>query len=88
MVGGKVIGIARTDEDTLLHVQGTGGESHDTCSVRCKEESLHGNSPIVISVGDSVWWQGRLLMWTPEHSLRLRPGKDCDVKLPRVGYSH
>lgn len=45
-----------------------------------------------IRVGDSIWWQGRMAMWTPyENTQRpeaeLRCGVDFDIQIPRIGYS-
>lgn len=79
MVGGSVIGIARSDESTLLHVQER--QSGDTLSIRVVERRADDGSAVHVRLGDQVWWQSRWAMWTT-------PGGQEDVQLPRIGYSH
>ena len=86
MIGGKVIGVVRSKDNTLLHVQGTGGESRDCLSVRCIERRKDNGSHVAVGIGDSVWWQGDSVLWTP--SVSARCGVDFDIHLPKVGYSH
>ena len=92
MVGGIVIGIARGADETLLHVQGTGGEHNDTKSTRVVERRKLGGEPVVIEIGDSVWWQDRTLYWTPAAEIggsrETLGGVKYDVALERVGFSH
>lgn len=42
-----------------------------------------------IKPGDSIWWQGRMAMWTPAGSSGYaeRQGIDWDIEIPRIGYS-
>lgn len=74
MVGGKVIGIARRNDGTsLLHVQGTGQEVNDHCSVRCSDPQG------VANLKDGVWWQAGKVFVTANavtHTLK------------KIGYSH
>jgi len=86
MVGGYVIGIARGEESTLLNVRDrTYG---DECAVRCVERRVSDGSPVEIHVGDKVWWQCGSVMWTPVPCGDGPCGKDWDIRLPKVGYSH
>jgi hypothetical protein len=92
MVGGVVIGLARGPEDTLLHVRGRGGESHDTTCIRVVERRRDNGRPVVVGIGDEVWWQGGDAMWTPKVMKLAAAGhRGCgnfwDIHLPRVGYS-
>lgn len=91
MVGGVVIGVARGKENTLVHVQGTGSEKNDTCSVRCVERRIADGSPVAIRPGDKIWWQCGEVMWTPqEHhgSSGVGCGRLFDIRLRKIGYSH
>lgn len=92
MVGGKVIGIARGKESTLLNVQDD-RRPGDTCAVRCEERRTDTGDRVEIAVGDSVWWQCGQVLWTPAGTAaagkRFVGGKArYDVPLPKVGYSH
>lgn len=45
-----------------------------------------------IEIGDRIWWQGSVAMWTPaEHAKDGTHGKRCgvdyDIQIPRHGYS-
>jgi len=82
MVGGTIIGIIRRTGETTLNVQGHGCEKNDTLCIKVKELA---DRPIL--VGDYVWWQGRLALWTPAHSTDQRQGIGVDIKLERIGYS-
>lgn len=82
MVGGKVIGIARKADRTTLHVRCS--RSTDQVCVDCIEERLDGGGPIKIQVGDSAWWQGGFVMWTPD----VARHKFQDIQLRKVGYTH
>lgn len=88
MVGGKVIGVARGQENTLLNVQGTGSESRDVCAVRCIEIRLDNGDLVCICNGDLVWWQAGYVFWTPIDSPHFKQGFDWDIKLEKIGYSH
>lgn len=66
MVGGVVIGVSlRLEENAvLLNVQGAGCERNDTTHVRCKRHRTIAGRWIEPSVGDYVWWQGRVVYWS------------------------
>ena len=89
MVGGKVIGLARKADSTLVHVQDEKYEN-DRCSIRVKEVRRDNGQPVTIQVGDDIWWQDRDAMWTPR-GVDVDPGVGCgvdwDIHLPRIGYS-
>lgn len=91
MLGGTVIGIARGSEGhTLLHVRGTGSDRHESCAVRCVERRLDGGGAVEIKLGDSVWWQGKTLLWTPAgvRAAGAGCGLSWDVRLRKVGFLH
>lgn len=92
MVGGRVIGLARGPETTLVHVEDRkpGGSRADRCSVRCVEHRADTGERVAIEVGDSIWWQCGYCMWTPAARVGGggRSGVDYDIRLPKVGYSH
>jgi hypothetical protein len=92
MVGGRVIGIARGKDDTLLHVRDNRYKT-DVCAVRCVERRAETGQSVEIAVGDEVWWQCGQVMWTPRSAkVNYDPGVGCgtlwDIVLPKVGYSH
>ncbi len=78
MVGGKVIGVSIKDGESLLNVQDKHGQ---TCAVRAATDK--------IKVGDEVWWQCGKVMWTPQGTtIHGKCGKDFDIQVPKIGYSH
>ena len=101
MVGGVVIGISRKDGRAHVHVadcphypkHGRGDEcpNPDTCCVYTDEVRQDGGGKIAVGLGDSFWWQGGSCMWTPKEN-RTNPnakgGKDYDIRLTKIGYSH
>lgn len=92
MVGGVVIEVAEVPErPTILFVdcaerQSVGGKLQ-TCAIYVEKNA----NSLQIQIGDSLWWQGRLAMWTPykivQAAAELKQGVDFDVQIPRVGYS-
>jgi hypothetical protein len=46
---------------------------------------------VELKIGDSFWWQSGDCMWTPKEN-RNNPdakcGKDYDIRLKKIGYSH
>ena len=92
MVGGKIIGLARKKDETLVHVQDTRYSRNDMCSIRVVERRLDNGKPVELKVGDSIWWQSGEAMWTSQDQKRPLPSdrcaKDWDIHLRKVGYSH
>jgi hypothetical protein len=92
MVGGKVIGLARGPESTLVHVQDVGKYHRDECSIRVIERRLDNGEPVEIQVGDKIWWQAGTARWTPQTYQGDGSGKGCgilwEIRLRKVGYSH
>lgn len=87
MVGGKVIGLVRKPGGvTMLHVLDT--RSTDQVCVDVREERVGSGDSIEIAIGDSVWWQGDMVLWTPSYSAERRCGDDFDIPLPKVGYTY
>ena len=91
MVGGIVIGLSRGPETTLVNVQERKGRN-DVCAVRVIEKRVDSGEKIEIQVGDSIWWQCGHCMWTPKARAGQDDGKGCgkdwDIRIPKVGYSH
>jgi hypothetical protein len=71
MVGGKIASIWRQADRIRIIAQ----DRHDFCAIHIEPT----DEPIV--VGDDIWWQGRVALWTPADRSRI------DVHLPRIGYS-
>jgi hypothetical protein len=87
MIGGTVIGIVRKKEiATTLHVR----DHHctDQICVKVKEERSKGCGTVLISIGDQVWWQGNMVLWTPFYSKKKRCGQDHDIAIPKIGYTY
>lgn len=63
----------------------------DTCSVYTDEIKIRDGEKVSVGIGDSFWWQGGRCMWTPKEN-RGKPnnkcGKDYDIELTKLGYSH
>lgn len=89
MVGGIVIEVAEVrDRPDVLFVdcRETNPKYRDTCAIYVEKNE----TSMCIEPGDSLWWQGRWAMWTPQANRRSEEGKcgrDYDIKIPRVGYS-
>lgn len=101
MVGGVVIGISRKNGRTHVHVadcphypsHGRGDDcpNPDTCCVYTDEIRRDGGGKVEIQLGDSFWWQGGWCMWTPKENRtksNAKCGKDYDIMLTKIGYSH
>lgn len=88
MIGGKVVGVSRGENGTLLTVE----DGSDQCAVRVEERRIDNGAVIVILVGDSVWWQCGEVMWTPRNVRHTDDPQGCakrwDIRLPKIGYSH
>jgi hypothetical protein len=78
MLGGRVIGLARSRHSTLVHVEAPDGA---TVTARVREPPCDDD----IALGDTLWWEGSFAFWTP-HSYDAggRPGIDYDVRIPRL----
>lgn len=63
----------------------------DTCCVYTEETRTDNGARVEIGIGDSFWWQGGRCYWTPKAN-RTKPGArggvDCDIPLPKIGFSH
>jgi hypothetical protein len=90
MVGGIVIEVCDIpDRPGVLYVDCAERpySKIQTCAIHVEKNATSDQ----ITVGDSVWWQGRIAYWTPQ-AVRATPagkrdGKDYDIPIPRVGYS-
>lgn len=89
MVGGTIIGIAKSKDSSLIHVQ----DKKDTCRIRILEKTEIGNKAISVEIGDRIWWQSGHAYWTPKknygkHNDESKGGVDYDIRLTKIGYSH
>lgn len=89
MVGGTVIGLVRKPgEPTMLHIRDRAPYNDQIC-VDVTETHRKDGSAVEIAIGDSVWWQCGLVMWTPKGANRRgKCGRDFDIQLPKVGYTY
>lgn len=93
MIGGTVIEVV--DLATKIYIncidRPKGRSKGDQCAVYVERTP---NSE-KIEIGDAIWWQGGLVMWTPSCNLEsggrkqkdLICGIDYDIQIPRRGYS-
>jgi len=89
-----VIGITRPNHVmnpiTQLHLQDTYHQS-DTVCIRVSAVRLDTNNPVIIELGDQVWWQDKIALWTPKCN-RDHTSEGCgvewDIRLEKIGYSH
>lgn len=76
MVGGKVREIVEQENRIWLDVQDV-IYPKDFCALYIERNK----DSEQIQIGDSVWWQGKFLLWTP------KDGSREDVEIPRLSYS-
>jgi hypothetical protein len=81
MVGGTVLDIKETTK-----LFGYPAKNRRVYRLWCVDR--HGDEAAVyvaptheIAIGDSIWWQGRTVFWTPKDR------SQTDIKVERVGYS-
>lgn len=77
MVGGKVIETIDTGERVWINCRGSGSEHRNECAIYVERTA----EARAVSVGDSIWWQGRSAFWTP------RGAPFADRQLHRLGGS-
>jgi hypothetical protein len=89
LVGGTVVGLARNAKYTLVNVNDK-KYSDDHCAIRVIEKRKKDGAPVKINIGDSIWWQSGLAMWTPKgaKTVGAGQGETWDIVLTKVGYSH
>lgn len=95
MVGGTVIEVSDVPgRPEVLFIDcadmpGKWAKKPDTCAIMVERNAASEK----IQVGDSIWWQGRVAMWTPRDSRGkykqddAKGGVHYDIQIPRVGYS-
>lgn len=87
MVGGEVVETIRVDSSPPK-IWVNAQHRKDQCAIYV----VHNRTSDQIRPGDSIWWQGRHAMWTPQEN-RDRPeasqvcGVDYDIQIKRIGYS-
>ena len=63
----------------------------DTCCVYT-DGLLKDGTEADLQIGDSFWWQGGKCYWTEKDYLESgragKGGKDYDIELTKIGYSH
>lgn len=75
MIGGKVITV-EIDEHVTVTV------SERPCSNETCKRTLPLNARTrCIGTGDSLWWQGKRYLWTPQASKRSKVGIDYDIDM-------
>ncbi len=83
MVGGTIVGTSfnKDKKEMLINVEDSTGYR---LAIRVKlPDHLR---PML---EDQIWWQGNKAMWTPkENDTSGKCGKDFDIQLERIGYSH
>ena len=91
MVGGHVSLVIDCEPDVIeVQCVGTGCERYDRTAVKVRKEGRWRE----IKPGDSLWWQGSRVYWTPksvredESDRRYRGGVDFDIPLERRGCSY
>lgn len=94
MIGGKIVEIIMEAERVFVNVADT-TYPKDRAAIYVERNA---NSE-AMSTGDSLWWQGRYAMWTPqsyqgrscEHREHITcqgsAGVDYDIQIPRLSYS-
>jgi hypothetical protein len=89
MIGGIVIEVCDHPTDQKVYINCKEfGKSTSECAVFVEKDENSAN----VEVGDTVWWHGKNVFWTPAKN-REKPckdliaGTDYDVKLKKIGYS-
>jgi len=92
MIGGVVIEkIVLSDRVWVMCV-----ERHELCHDKRALYVERNAQSERINPGDSLWWQGKVAMWTPysirtnhglKNAMQFRCGVDYDIEIPRIGYS-
>jgi hypothetical protein len=94
MVGGIVIEVVPESGRVWLNVRDK-VYTKDTCAIYVERTP----EAMLVSPGDSVWWQGEWAMWTPQSYLGVgcqhrehvdctgHAGTDYDIRIPRASYS-
>jgi hypothetical protein len=85
MVGGIVANSIHDEEKEIVNIEVASKRYSDTCRIKVEMN----NKSRSVSVGDTVWWQGDFVYWTPykKRSNNMPTGPE-DIKLKRVGYYH
>lgn len=91
MVGGKIVGLSFLP-DRLIRVHVHDAIAKDTCCVKTDAKILNMDGKVApIDIGDSIWWQNGRLYWTPKQNIGkkdLKCGRDFDIPMRKIGYSH
>lgn len=77
MVGGIVIEVVWQDGDDRVFVDCRSTRYRDTCAIYVERNA----DSEQIEVGDRIWWQGPVALWTPASESRV------EVRIPRCGCS-
>ena len=91
MIGGTVIEVSESKKrPEIVFVDCREKRSKSTCAIYVEKNA----NSLAIEVGDSVWWQGRLAMWTPKRNAtgkkeddKMICGVDYDIQIRRIGCS-
>jgi len=77
MVGGTVETITQDDNTLRILVWEKQYRKPQYLAIRVQPT----DDALLIRPGDSVWWQGDVVLWTPIDKSRQ------DIQIPRIGYS-
>lgn len=80
MVGGKVVEVLFEENRIFLNVQ-----DRTYPKDRCGIYVVRDPDSEKIEVGDQVWWQGKIVYWTP--TVTVLGGDVVDYPLDRASYS-
>ena len=76
MVGGTIISVFHYRDRDSLVVRGTGSERSTYLALDLEP------SDEPLKIGDTIWWQGDIALWTPHDRSRE------DVHIKRIGYAY
>lgn len=88
MVGGTVIEVVDLATKVYVNVADRPYSKREECAIYVERNA----DSEKIQIGDALWWQGDVAMWTPQENrlagMRdLKCGVDYDIQIPRRGYS-
>jgi hypothetical protein len=86
MIGGIVTETIRLADRIWVNCVSSEEKSNDHCAIYVERNSQSER----IKPADSFWWQGCYALWTPYENKGKsgnRPGRDCDIRIPRIGSS-
>lgn len=83
MIGGIVTETIILPEKVWVEVV----ERHEACNDKRCLYVEHNPDSARIKPGDSLWWQGKVALWTRYGTKGGKCGVDYDIQIPRIGFS-